>query len=341
MSNTVRNIIFKRLLFINQMFMKRILLILVFVYSCNTTNEAPVIGDVSIDDDVVLTTWDVATDDLKEGAPYALVNSPQFKKVDELTLDDNEQVVMIKGFEGVKVYPLRYVNFSEVVNDKIDDTPIAITNCPQTKSSICIARFTEDDAFSLKASGYLYHDNQVYTNAEESVFWSQMLLEKIRGDNQYKIAKTYPLIKTVWSTIKSFFPNADVYYREESKSTLKTAKTLQKSSLVLGLIDDSKFENHLYLFNKETQQISFQSNEVLIYTNTDYSIAIPLKLPTIEVILTNDFPNIFVDTDNNTWDVFGFCVSGTRQGEKLEPLIFYEAEEWAWKSFFETITYVD
>ena len=185
--------------------MKWILLILVFVYSCNTTNEAPVIGDVSIDDDVVLTTWDVATDDLKEGASYALVNSPQFKKVNELTLDDNEQVVLIKGFEGVKVYPLRYVNFSEVVNDKIDDTPIAITNCPQTKSSMCIARFTEDDAFNLKASGYLYKENQVYTNAEESVFWSQMLLEKIRGYNQYKTAKTYPLIKTVWSTIKTFF----------------------------------------------------------------------------------------------------------------------------------------
>lgn len=321
--------------------MKRILILLVFAYSCSTSNDA-----ITIDEDVINTEdpvviWDVPTENLKEGAPYTLVNDPKFKNVGILDLEDNEEVIVIKGEEGIKVYPLRYVNFSEVVNDEIDDIPIAITNCPQTKSSICFVRISKDPSFDLKASGYLYNDNQVYSNADESIFWSQMLLQKIRGDNKYKKTITYPSIKTVWKTIKDFYPNAQVYYRAQSKLLPTTTKRKKTDNLVLGVIDDSKFETQLYLFKKDTgnKQVSLQNSQVLIYTNTTYSFTTTLKLPTIEVTLTDNFPDIIIDQANNTWDAFGFCTAGNRLGERLDSLTFYEAEEWAWQLFFENINY--
>lgn len=316
-----------------------VLFISFFMFSCSNTKESIITDDT----DSPGLIWDIPIENLKEGAPYALVTEPEFTTVGELNLGDNEEVVIIKGEEGIKVYPLRYVNFSEVVNDVIDGTPIAITNCPQTKSSICFIREFQEEVLNLKASGYLYNDNQVYSNDEETIFWSQMLLEKIRGQNKYKLVKTYPSLKTIWSTVKEFFPDANVYFREESRVESNSKGNKSIENIVLGIIDDSRFENELYLFDKNEigmhKKVSIQSSETLIYNNTDFKIATAFKLPTNHVEYTHLFPNIFTDNENNTWDIFGFCTSGNRLGDRLEAHIFYEAEDWAWKLFFENINY--
>ena len=106
------------------------------------------------------------------------------------------------------MFPYIYLNYSEVVNDKIDDLEYVATYCPQTKSGICFNKNIGDKSLNLFASGFLFKDNLVLTSQEENVFWSQMLLTGIKGNQKFMDINDLFSIETTWKTIKEYFPEA-------------------------------------------------------------------------------------------------------------------------------------
>jgi hypothetical protein len=63
---------------------------------------------------------------VKDGIPAIL--DPQFLPAREATfLEDHDQVIGVVSGGVVKAYPLRILNWHEVVNDRLGDKPMAVT----------------------------------------------------------------------------------------------------------------------------------------------------------------------------------------------------------------------
>lgn len=291
--------------------------------------------------------WSVDESLIKEGAPFEFVNNPEFKSVTEVEgVEDDDRVILVKIEEQIKVYPYVYLNYSEVINDEVKNTKFIVSYCPQTKSGICFSANFNNQNINMIASGYLFKDNLILSDIKRENFWSQMLIDKIRGELSFSNFNTIFSIETKWKTIKDFFPEAKVYYHDylNSKGKSKNSSNSVNGANYFGVINKLK-EEFVEVF-KHSQFSSFKIFELVVngkrtvvFGDDRKKIFTSFYIPeNIEFsIIENEFPVIFVDHEGNKWDVFGEAVEGNKKGERLESPIFYNADLWAWKWFFNKV----
>ena len=79
----------------------------------------------------------------KDGIP-ALID-PKFISVEDASdwLKEKEPVIFLKVNNSVKGYPLQILIWHEIVNDRIDSTPVIVTFCPLCYSAIVYKRKIE------------------------------------------------------------------------------------------------------------------------------------------------------------------------------------------------------
>ena len=70
----------------------------------------------------------------KDGIPS--LDKPHFIEATEAVfLNDDDMVVGLVVNGKARAYPIRILNWHEIVNDQIAKTPVAVTWCPLTKSA--------------------------------------------------------------------------------------------------------------------------------------------------------------------------------------------------------------
>ncbi len=94
--------------------------------------------------------------------------------------DDDDEVAVVEG-SIAKAYPLRILDYHEIVNDEIDDRPIAVTWCPLCGSAVVFDRTVADQVLSLGVSGKLADDDLVMYDRETGSEWKQSLGSCIAG----------------------------------------------------------------------------------------------------------------------------------------------------------------
>jgi len=281
---------------------------------------------------------------------FELMNDPQFKYPSEITkLNDDDLVAVISFNDEVRVYPYYYTNYYEVVNDVFFDKKIAISYCPITKTAICFDREINNVVYDVIASGYLYKDNMVASDTNLNLYWSQILMTIIRGENIDKELNHYNLIEMKWKTIVDFFPNSKVFYHNKISNKTSNEKKNKTASTdnIYGISNKNNRTNEeiieLYSFdsfNIITKIITkiYNNKQLLIIGNTEKSfITSYYQKDNLEFYLLNDvnFPNILKDNEGNVWNIFGFAVEGQRKGEQLESPKAFAGQFWAWNSFYQ------
>lgn len=102
--------------------------------------------------------------------------------------DDDVLIVEPEGNAGVaRAYPIRILNYHEVVNDSIDAAdgdldPIAVTWCPICGSAVVYDATVNGRALSFGASGKLADDDLVLYDRETDSEWKQSTGECIAGE---------------------------------------------------------------------------------------------------------------------------------------------------------------
>ena len=100
-----------------------------------------------------------------------------------LVSDDRIAGVVIDG--EARAYPLRVLNWHEVINDTLGDEPIAVTFHPLCDSLVIFSRRTDTTVLEFAVSGLLYNSNLLLFDrqetAEASSLWSQLLGRAIAG----------------------------------------------------------------------------------------------------------------------------------------------------------------
>ncbi len=292
--------------------------------------------------------WSVSKQFLKEGTPFELMNTPNFKTVQEISsLSDDSKVALVSFKNEVRVYPYRYTNQFEIINDTFDGNFISISYCPITQSAICFNREVNGKIYNLIASGYLFKDNMVPSDENLIFFISQMLMKGIKGEIANKQLDHFNLIETKWKTVKTYFPNAMVFFHNNSKKKSNKGNTSKKSSFAYGILNTEKTTETVELFqldyfskNTTSTTKNINQNIAIIIGNEEKKIFASYYVPnnkSLHLLDEDQFPNIIADTKGNIYNIFGYAISGPDTGLQLKSPKAYVAQLWAWKDFYEDI----
>jgi len=122
---------------------------------------------------------------------------------------DEDEVVVLEG-EVAKAYPLRILNFHEIVNDAVDGEPVAVTWCPLCASAVVYERTVDGRTLTFGVSGKLADDDLVMYDCETGSEWKQSLGECIVGVLEGSALAVRPAPIVTWSTFREAYPDGVV-----------------------------------------------------------------------------------------------------------------------------------
>ncbi|MDA0781511.1 MAG: DUF3179 domain-containing protein [Rickettsiales bacterium] len=117
----------------------------------------------------------------KDGIPS--IDNPIFKTVDEIdNIRRYEPVITVYLNGEARAYPLRILLWHEIINDKIGNTPIAVTYCPLCNSSIVFERLIDGEEVEFGSTGKLYKSNRLMYDRKTESWWQQYTGDAVVGD---------------------------------------------------------------------------------------------------------------------------------------------------------------
>ncbi|MDY6765260.1 MAG: DUF3179 domain-containing protein [Halobacteria archaeon] len=142
------------------------------------------------------------------------IDNPTF--TDEFFGDDDDTVIVVES-DPAKAYPTRILNYHEIVNDKVDNQPIAATWCPLCGSGIVYGREVDGRVLTFGVSGKLADDDLVMYDRETGSEWKQSLGECIKGELKGRTLDVVPSM-TSWKEFESRYPDGLVLAPPGGKS---------------------------------------------------------------------------------------------------------------------------
>jgi hypothetical protein len=135
----------------------------------------------------------------KDGIPA--VSNPTFvAAADALSLRPEDRIIGVVIGDAARAYPLAILNYHEIINDSIGDTPVAVTYCPLCDSVVAFDRRTPLGEREFGVSGLLYNSNVLMYDRggiPESL-WSQVATTGISGPGATQSLLTLPVELVTW-----------------------------------------------------------------------------------------------------------------------------------------------
>ncbi len=93
---------------------------------------------------------------------------------------ENEVIGVTLGDES-HTYPIKLMNYHEVINDVVGGVPIVVAYCPLCGTAIAYERTVEGNVLTFRTSGLLFRNNKVLFDVQTSSLWPMLLGEAING----------------------------------------------------------------------------------------------------------------------------------------------------------------
>jgi len=142
----------------------------------------------------------------KDGIPA--LNDPGFIRVgEERRIGAREPVITLEIAGQVpRAYPLRYLTWHEIVNDRIGGMPVAVTFCPLCNSGITFDRRIRGRVLTFGVSGKLRNSDMVMYDRESESWWQQALGQGIVGEMTGVTLQTLPSWMESWQEFQQRNP---------------------------------------------------------------------------------------------------------------------------------------
>lgn len=143
----------------------------------------------------------------RDGIPA--IDEPTFVPIDTFAYGDDTQAMVMIGDNEVRVYPYNILIWHEIVNDVIDDKPIAITFCPLCGSAIAFERTLPDGTVStFGVSGSLFESNMIMFDRATESLWQQSTGHSLAGTLHPSTLELVEFQLLTIGDVKAQFPNA-------------------------------------------------------------------------------------------------------------------------------------
>ncbi len=313
--------------------------------------------------------WLIPTGQVFDGGPgkdgIPSIDNPIFIRVNEVPpyLFDDDLVVGVRIGNEIRAYPHPILDWHEIVNDEIGGEAFSVTYCPLTGSAITWDRVLSGTKTTFGVSGLLYNSNLIAYDRATDSYWSQMMMQAVRGQHISEKAELVTMIETTWGTWKRMYPGSKVLSTETGFSRQYGAYPYGdyrvSNRLIFPVVNNDdrlhrKERVHGTTFGDETR--IFQINEFpdTIHTINDvyrdyplvtvgsnafnFAVAYERRLDDGTLLrftpVQNQLPIVMKDSEGTYWDVFGFAVDGPRTGAQLKQPESYIAFWFAWAAFF-------
>jgi len=141
----------------------------------------------------------------KDGIPA--IDRPKFVLARAASMKPGERILGVERNGEAKAYPVRILNWHEVVNDSVGGEPVAITYCPLCGSGVTFSRLVKGKRRSFGVSGLLYNSDVLLYDRETSSLWSQILGKAITGAAKGERLVIVPTAHTSWEDWLSRHPD--------------------------------------------------------------------------------------------------------------------------------------
>jgi len=145
----------------------------------------------------------------KDGIPA--IDKPRFmagKTADSMHPDDRILGIDIKG--TTKAYPIRILNWHEIVNDHIGNRSFAITYCPLCGTGAALSSSVKDRMLNFGVSGLLYNSDVLLYDRNTQSLWSQIMGQAVSGPLAGERLTPLAISHTTWRAWLGEHPDTSV-----------------------------------------------------------------------------------------------------------------------------------
>lgn len=159
----------------------------------------------------------VLIEQLRDAIPP--IHSPAYEKADEATwLSEEDMVIGYAIGDKAWAYPVRILNFHEIVNEHLGGDPLVISYCPLCYSGVVFSRVLERDDGSTQLVTFgntsaLYESDMVMLDYETGSYWWHVAGRAIVGELTDAELTVLPSMTVPWAQWQELYPNTLVLSR--------------------------------------------------------------------------------------------------------------------------------
>ena len=312
--------------------------------------------------------WIIPSEQVVDGGPgkdgIPALNNPEKIPASSATfLAEDDLVLGYYDGENATAYPVIILDWHEIINDNINDIPLAITYCPLTGTGIGWNRTINGKATTFGVSGLIYNNNLIPYDRETNSNWSQQGLECVNGPLINKKVETFQIVETRWSNWKTMYPDSEVvslntghnrsygtypygdYKTNENNLLFPLAiddRRMNRKERVLGIIANGDASIYRFgSFSAQTNLINdiIEGEDLVVVGNLarNFIVSFYSKLDdgTVLNLTAVDENNVILKDDlGNKWDIFGYAVSGPLLGKRLNRPESFIGYWFSWGVFY-------
>jgi Protein of unknown function (DUF3179) len=171
---------------------------------------------------IALTAWDFSKHSIplnqifsggpsKDGIPA--IDRPRYvpaSKASYAFLEDEDRVIALVVNGKKKAYPIKILNWHEIVNDSIGGRRVVVTFCPLCGTGMVFDANAAGRQLNFGVSGLLYQSDVLLYDRQTESLWSQIKQEAVTGMLTGTRLQLLPSTQTTWGAWKKKHPDTFV-----------------------------------------------------------------------------------------------------------------------------------
>lgn len=145
----------------------------------------------------------------RDGIP-ALTDPPVLAAGEAGFLRDDDVVIGLVQGGQARAYPIKILNWHEVVNDRLGGQAVAVTYCPLCGTGIAFAATLGGERLDFGVSGLLYQDNLLLYDRATKSLWSQFMGQAVSGPRSGTVLTVLPVEHVPWQAWRLRHPGTTV-----------------------------------------------------------------------------------------------------------------------------------
>jgi len=138
------------------------------------------------------------------------LDNPSYESVGDADswLSPEDPVLGIEFNGQARAYPLKIMNWHEIVNDTVGGEDVVVTYCPLCRSGVVFSQNLEGENLTFGNTGALYESAMVMYDRETQTYWYHVNGLGLKGKLTGKRLTVLPSSLVSWQVWKERHPNA-------------------------------------------------------------------------------------------------------------------------------------
>ena len=277
------------------------------------------------------------------------IHNPKYESASDATWLSSDDIVLgYIGGDQTWAYPIKILNYHEIVNENIGGEEVLISYCPLCYSGIVFSRRLGDRVLTFGNTSALYESDMVMLDYETGSYWWQVAGEAIVGELTGDRLEVLPSMTLTWGEWKRLHPDTLVLSRDtgysrpyERDSLGGYVDYLSRGGFAFPISETAKDRRlspaTIILAVKVGEEVrgfpvvelglraimdNVGGREIAVFTNPDgLTGAVYEPMAAGRKLTFETQGETFSDRETgSTWDLAGRAIEGSLKGEQLQAL---------------------